>query len=420
MESFKFVRFLRLLRTDSRGSLAIVFALFAVGGVLLVGMTVDYTERLKLETKFQLAVDAATLAAARLDDADGERVQIAERHFAANLTPEESAMVTGTEFKMTADKANMEGQADLSIPTRFASLVGMSYFTSRVQATAAIARPEIRQLDIVMCIDATGSMTPTLNAVKTNALNLETNLNAELEERGIKAFDAMRVRVIYFRDFGGQNLTGTNPASWFDGTKWITINSSHPDYWKAVGDNPPMKSSAFFNLPNDRTKFSDYVNPEKASGGWDLPESGLECVNESMDSAWAKVGDLPEGGSEPLQAVYPVIAVWTDITAHRPSYSVSLKNPDYPSTTKMPRTYDALRAKWDDPKVIDQNRKLLVFFGNPNMTGTDLDGQADGWIKIKDWPGFMVGGTLTEGNSQLVSKLADAIASKILIPTLAK
>ena len=420
MESFKFVRFLRLLRTDSRGSLAIVFALFAVGGVLLVGMTVDYTERLKLETKFQLAVDAATLAAARLDDADGERVQIAERHFAANLTPEESAMVTGKEFKMTADKANMEGQADISIPTRFASLVGISYFTSRVQATAAIARPEIRQLDIVMCIDATGSMTPTLNAVKTNALNLETNLNAELEKRGIKAFDAMRVRVIYFRDFGGQNLTGTNLAWWYDGTNWISINSSHPDYWKAVGDNPPMKSSTFFNLPNDRMKFSDYVNPEKANGGWDAPESGLECVNEAMGSAWAKVGDLPEGGSKPLQAVYPVIAVWTDITAHRPSYSVSLKNPDYPSTTKMPRTYDALRAKWDDPKVIDQNRKLLVFFGNPNMTGTDLDGQADGWIKIKDWPGFMVGGTLTEGNSQLVSKLADAISSKILIPTLAK
>lgn len=420
MESFKFVRFMRQLRTDIRGSVAIIFALFAVGGLLLVGMTVDYTEKSKLETKFQLAVDAATLAAARLDDADVERVQIAERHFAANLTPEESAMVTGKEFKMTADKANMEGQADLSIPTRFASLVGISYFTSRVQATAAIARPEIRQLDIVMCIDATGSMTPTLNAVKTNALNLETNLNAELEKRGIKAFDAMRVRVIYFRDFGGQNLTGSNLASWFDGTKWITINSAHPDYWKAVGDNPPMKSSAFFNLPNDTTKFSDYVNAEKANGGWDAPESGLECVNEAMGSAWAKVGDLPEGGSKPLQAVYPVIAVWTDITAHRPSYSVSLKNPDYPSSTTMPRTYDALRAKWDDPKVIDQNRKLLVFFGNPNMTGWSLDGPADGWIKIKDWPGFMVGGTLTEGNSQLVSKLADAISSKILIPTLAK
>jgi hypothetical protein len=30
----------------------------------------------------------------------------------------------------------------------------------------------------------------------------------------------------------------------------------------------------------------------------------------------------------------------------------------------------------------------------------------------------MVGGTLTEGNTQLVTKLADAIASKVLIPTL--
>jgi hypothetical protein len=52
--------------------------------------------------------------------------------------------------------------------------------------------------------------------------------------------------------------------------------------------------------------------------------------------------------------------------------------------------------------------------------GTDMDGQADGWLKVKEWPSFMVGGTLTEGNSQLVARLADAISSKILIPTLAK
>jgi hypothetical protein len=86
----------------------------------------------------------------------------------------------------------------------------------------------------------------------------------------------------------------------------------------------------------------------------------------------------------------------------------------------MPRTYDALRSKWDNPEVIDQNRKLLVFFGNPNLMGTDMDGQADGWLKVKEWPSFMVGGTLTEGNSQMVARLADAISSKILIPTLAK
>ncbi len=419
MEKPKLLANLRLERRMARGSIAVVFALAALATILVVGMTVSYAEKLNLETKFQIALDSATLAAARLEDEDMDRTQIAERHFDSNLTTEERAMVTALEFKMTDDKDFMEGKAQLSIPTSFSSLIGVSRFLSNVQSTAAIAKPEVRQLDIVMCIDATGSMGPTINAVKANALNLETNLNAELEKRGIKAFDAMRVRVIYYRDFGGINLTGFD-YSWFDGTKWITVKSSDPEYWKFVGDIPPLKASAFFELPTERTDFSAYVNPEKATGGGDLPESGLECINEAMDSEWAKVGDIPDGGGKPLEAVYPVIAVWTDITAHRPNYSVSLKNPDYPPAAKMPRTYDALRSKWDNPEVIDQNRKLLVFFGNPNLMGTDMDGQADGWLKVKEWPSFMVGGTLTEGNSQMVARLADAISSKILIPTLAK
>jgi hypothetical protein len=53
-------------------------------------------------------------------------------------------------------------------------------------------------------------------------------------------------------------------------------------------------------------------------------------------------------------------------------------------TTKMPRTYAALRAKWEDPKIIEPNRKMLAFFGNPNKSGSEKDGVADSWLKVKD------------------------------------
>ena len=405
------------VKADDRGSFAVSFALLSVPMLFLVGMTIDYTEKSMTEARIQSIVDAAVLAAARLNDDDAKRTQVAERYFEAQLSIQQLAMVTHKEFLMSADKERITGKVDLAIPARFAGILGVTNLSTTTQSTVAIARPDVRQLDIVMCIDATGSMSGTINAVKTNALNLEANLNAELEKRGIKAFDAMRVRAIYYRDYGGTNLTGAD-RWWFNGSAWIKINSSHPEYWKGVGDNPPMKFSSFFNLPSQRADFSAYVSPESASGGGDEPESGLECLNEAMDSPWAKIGDIPSGGTKPLQAVYPLIALWTDATTHRPSYSVSLKNPAYPPTTKMPRTYAALRTKWDDPKVIEPNRKMLVFFGNPNKSGSDKDGVADGWLKVKDWPGFMLGGTLTEGNSQLVSKLADAIASKVRMPTL--
>jgi hypothetical protein len=196
------------------------------------------------------------------------------------------------------------------------------------------------------------------------------------------------------------------------------LKASDPDYWTYVGDTPPMKQSSFYALPSQRSTFQSYVNAETAWGGGDLPEAGLECVNSAMSSSWAKIGDIPAGGSKPIDSIYPLIVVWTDAAAHKPSYSISLKNPNYPAATVMPRNYTDLKAKWNNPAVIDQAKKMLVFFGNPDLNSSDADGKADGWQQVKTWPGFMLGGTLTDGNTNMVSKIADAIASKIRTPTL--
>lgn len=406
---------------DRTASLAPSFALLVVPMVLTVGMGVDYGNGMRAEAKLQSAVDTAVLAAARLNDLDTDRASIASRYFQAQLGTDLQAMVQSSSFGLSSDGNTVAGTVTIKVPTTVTQLVGQTVIMRTIKATAAIAKPDIRQLDIVMCIDATGSMTPTLNAVKTNALNLESNLNDELVRRGIPKFDAMRARVIYYRDYGGTNLTGSSTTVYvWNGSSYVSksLKSSDPAYWTYVGDIPPMKSSSFYDLPAKRTDLQGYVNPETAWGGGDLPEAGLECVNEAMDSPWAKVGDVPAGGSKPLQAVYPLIAVWTDAAAHKPSYSLSLKNPNYPATTKMPRTYANLKAKWDNPAVIDQNRKMLVFFGNPDLATNDRDGLADGWQTVKLWPGFMLGGTLTEGNANMVTKLADAIASRVRAPTL--
>jgi hypothetical protein len=58
---------------------------------------------------------------------------------------------------------------------------------------------------------------------------------------------------------------------------------------------------------------------------------------------------------------------------------------------------------------------MLVFFGNPAKSN---DSNINAWLTVRHWPGFVQGGTLTEGNTQMVSRIADAIASKIKMPTL--
>ena len=55
-------------------------------------------------------------------------------------------------------------------------------------------------VDIVMCIDCTGSMGDLLDTVKNNALKFYPDLHARCDEKGKEIFE-LRIRAIAFRDF---------------------------------------------------------------------------------------------------------------------------------------------------------------------------------------------------------------------------
>lgn len=56
-------------------------------------------------------------------------------------------------------------------------------------------------VDIVMCIDCTGSMSDLLDTVKANALKFYPDLKARCDAKG-KEISDLRIRVIGFRDLG--------------------------------------------------------------------------------------------------------------------------------------------------------------------------------------------------------------------------
>lgn len=99
-------------------------------------------------------------------------------------------------------------------------------------------------VDIVMCIDATGSMNGILNTVKRNALNFYDDLVAQMQRKG-KQINDLRIRVIVFRDY------------------------------IADGDQA-MLATDFFAMPREREEFRELVATIKAHGGGDDPEDGLE------------------------------------------------------------------------------------------------------------------------------------------------
>ncbi len=103
-------------------------------------------------------------------------------------------------------------------------------------------------IDIVMCIDATASMSPLIKTVKENALRFHSDFLKRLSEcNPPKRVNDVRVRVIAFRDYLA------------DGDKAMLVTD-------------------FFKLPEQTAQFESLIRGIEPWGGGDEPEDGLEAL----------------------------------------------------------------------------------------------------------------------------------------------
>lgn len=110
-----------------------------------------------------------------------------------------------------------------------------------------------RNVDVVFCIDGTGSMHGVINNLKEHAKRFKEELVEGLVEARTNV-TSIRVRVIVFRDYGC--------------------------------DSEPMTCSEFFTLPADQAEFEATLNAIEAYGGGDEPENGFEALYYAMNSKW--------------------------------------------------------------------------------------------------------------------------------------
>ncbi|RBM22142.1 vWA domain-containing protein [Streptomyces sp. PT12] len=176
-------------------------------------------------------------------------------------------------------------------------------------------------VDIVLCVDATGSMYPVIDAVKRSALQFHLRLAGVMGRKG-KEISQLRLRVIAFRDFGDD-----------------------PD--SAIEQTP------FLHLPEQAEEFAAFVSGIEAGGGGDVPESGLEALALAVNSPWEKGLDRRRH----------VIVLFTDAPAH-PLGTVGVAAQSYPRG--IPRTMDDLFEQWgyarSQTAVMEQSAKRLVLF----------------------------------------------------------
>ena len=188
-------------------------------------------------------------------------------------------------------------------------------------------------VDIVLCIDATGSMGPVINDVKANALRFYDDLTRKMNEKG-KSIDELRLKVIVFRDFFADGINA-------------------------------FKESPFYSLPTDAMTFGSFINIIYANGGGDDPENGMEALAVAIQSKWNEQGDKRR----------QIIVMWTDTSAHKLEKGASSGLSNYPMD--IPANFNELTDAWEGQTYMNASSKRLILYTPDDYPWTDI---ANNWM----------------------------------------
>lgn len=218
-------------------------------------------------------------------------------------------------------------------------------------------------VDIVMCIDATGSMSSLIDTVKAHALSFYRDVMDAMARKG-KHIDTLRVRVIVFRDYLSEGADA-------------------------------MLATDFYTLPHGAVEFESLVRQVEAFGGGDPPEDGLEALAYAITSDWTRAGSKRRH----------VIIVWTDEATH--DLGFGRRAPNYPA--RMARDFGELTEWWGDPMMpgfMDNDAKRLLLFAPEKRSWSTI---ANTWDNVLFFPSEAGKGLSGLEYEEILSAIANSI-----------
>lgn len=218
-------------------------------------------------------------------------------------------------------------------------------------------------VDMVFCIDATGSMGGVIEMVKNNALHFYNDVTKAMSAKG-KTIDKLRVRIVAFRDY------------------------------VADGEDAMLETD-FFNLPEESADFEACIKSIEAFGGGDDPEDGLEALGYAIKSDWNTEGMKKR----------QVIVVWTDATTHELGFGSRM--PNYPEG--MARDFNELTHWWGDAQnrgFIDQKAKRLLLFAPEGPRWTTI---SETWDNVMYFPSVAGDGLDEYSYEQILAAISNTI-----------
>lgn len=394
--SWPVMPFINNIKGSFSTTLAIALSVIAVGTFTLI----DATQMMQVRSSMQDSLDTALTAALKKgvdvkkqNPNDPALDALVQQEFENFFSTNFSNTINDAQYAITPGSytLNYDSQNDIinaEISYRFSGMIPRAYLVMN-RDIVVNGRSEMSTastnviIDIIMCIDATGSMQNTLDAVQANAKTFNNDLRRELGINNNNN-DSYKIRVnpYFYRDF-------TDAVKMKDGG-FIDLDPNNGTGLTKVGQNLALET---------------FLSSEVANGGGDTPEAAGACLYNALQSNWMTESspvaqtyftDNGVGGAAIINI--PVIVFWTDA----PIASLTRTNNNF--NPAIPVTYPAFENVWNDPARIRQDTKLLIQFG---------PGSAAGWNQVSAWDRYEYGGSLATGNSQSVKVIADLILENI-------
>lgn len=388
---------------DEGGNYAIIFSMLAMPLLLGVGLSIDYTNTLRIRRELQAATDAAALAVAQKGDTINEKEadKLGLSFFVGNFDPDY------TNFKVKRAGNTVTVDAKMTLSLHFGGILGMKSVDLAAGSTVEI---EIAKYEIALALDTTGSMSGAkLQSMKDAVNQMVDNMAKQNPKLGTLKFSVVpfssmvNVGPQYGPAYNG-NKVSRQPAAWLDYRATSPIAQSDLDPgisrfamykhldrpWPGCVETRPVYGGIDYGVndadPNPATPATLYV-PSFASDDRD----GQPGPNNYLNDSGAAIGTLsPVDRMGRYGASYmPILknasfddqigasASWASrspdysIQSYYSNYAVK-KGPDFGCDTQplMPLTTDFAAVK---SKV-----NSLVAMGSTNI----LEGAMWGWRSL--------------------------------------
>jgi Flp pilus assembly protein TadG len=265
--------------SDSRGAVAIIFALALVPFMLVTGMALETTRVSYFDTELAYACDAGAIAGARYQPADA--TTNITKFFNTNFTQGSTTTVTPN-ITVSPDGTAVTVSANATMPTYLGGFAGIT--SMNVGSSSQVLRT-FQNAELALVLDNTGSMASNgkiagLRAAATNLINIVFQNQA--------TSNTMAVSIVPY--VAAVNIGNTH-------TNWLSnpaLLSSFPTNapWAgcvgAVDTDPTMDSD---DPPSSSRKWPVYFvastyglfGAQTGNNDWNIVGSNLNVVNPILD-----------------------------------------------------------------------------------------------------------------------------------------